>query len=143
MTFWIGLWDVYRGDRRVGRQDVRQEIDGCALHVEWSGPDGDRGLGVIYLDPADGSWRQLWLTNQVPFASRPKVRVQDATYTGPGVRFAWSDTSNPARGDRTTIAPLSGGRVRQLLEATRDGGATWTTVFDITHRKRRGNLDAS
>jgi hypothetical protein len=32
--------------------------------------------------------------------------------------------------DRTTLAPLPGGRVRQTIEISRDGGQAWTPAFD-------------
>jgi hypothetical protein len=42
--------------------------------------------------------------------------------------------------DRTTLTPLSDGRVRQVIEISRDHGTTWQTGFDAyyTHPKPAG-----
>ncbi len=38
--------------------------------------------------------------------------------------------------DRTTLTPLPEGAVRQLIETSRDGGATWIVGFDAAYRRR-------
>ncbi len=38
--------------------------------------------------------------------------------------------------DRITWSPLGHGEVRQLWEVSRDGGVSWSTVFDGTYRRR-------
>jgi hypothetical protein len=35
--------------------------------------------------------------------------------------------------DRTTLSPLSGNRVRQVIEISRDGGKTWQVTFDAEY----------
>ena len=37
--------------------------------------------------------------------------------------------------DRITFTPRPDGSVRQWWQASRDGGATWTTVFDGIYRR--------
>jgi hypothetical protein len=37
--------------------------------------------------------------------------------------------------DRTTLTPLAGGRVHQVIEISRDGGKNWETVFDAEYRQ--------
>jgi hypothetical protein len=44
-------------------------------------------------------------------------------------------TSGPTILDRTTLSPLSGGEVRQLIEISRDGGTTWESGFDARYRR--------
>jgi hypothetical protein len=39
--------------------------------------------------------------------------------------------------DRTTLVPLSGGRVRQTIEISRDAGKTWEVTFDAEYRPRK------
>lgn len=36
--------------------------------------------------------------------------------------------------DRTTLTPIPGGRVRQVIEVSRDEGTTWSVVFDAVYR---------
>lgn len=37
--------------------------------------------------------------------------------------------------DRTTLSPLPGGEVRQLIEISADGGTTWRPTFDARYRR--------
>lgn len=37
--------------------------------------------------------------------------------------------------DRTTLSPLDGGDVSQVIEISRDGGATWKATFDAVYRR--------
>jgi hypothetical protein len=39
--------------------------------------------------------------------------------------------------ERTTLTPLSAGRVHQLIEISRDAGKTWEPVFDAEYRRPR------
>lgn len=36
--------------------------------------------------------------------------------------------------DRTTLTPLDGGEVRQLIEVSSDGGSSWRRAFDARYR---------
>jgi len=136
LDFWVGDWAIYEGGRRVATQRVHRAVDGCALTAEWSGSEGDRGLGVFYFDDGDRSARQLWLANQVPAPSAPMMRRLSPTYRGPGVRYE-SEPVSAARRDRLTLTPLTGGRARQVVEASADGGRTWRVVLDAEHRPLR------
>ncbi len=40
--------------------------------------------------------------------------------------------------DRTTLTPVPGGRVRQVIEISTDGGATWKTTFDAEYVRASG-----
>ena len=135
--FWLGDWDVYRDGAKVGRQMVRRDLDGCALVVDWWGPEGNRGLGVLAHDGIAKRWTQLWVTNQRPFLSRPILRIQDSTYTGPGVRLlrVVDQWTPPGRTERLTTIPTQAGGVRQTLEGSSDSGKTWSVIFDVTHRR--------
>jgi hypothetical protein len=42
--------------------------------------------------------------------------------------------------DRTTLTPLAGGRVHQLIEWSNDGGRTWQIEFEAWYR-RAGSSD--
>lgn len=135
---WVGEWEVFRNDARAGTQSVRHMIDGCVIVAEWSGTAGDRGLSVISFDETANGWTQLWTTNNKPFRSRPTLRRQDTTFAGPGIRLVRvSDAHTPSgQTDRLTTTILTADRVRQVLEASRDGGKTWTVIFDVEQRRR-------
>jgi len=55
-----------------------------------------------------------------------------------GVRFQGSipHLDGKSHLDRTTLTPLPGGRVHQVIEISRNAGKTWETVFDAEYRRR-------
>ena len=135
---WVGEWEVYRNGAKAGTQSVKHVIDGCVILAEWSGTAGDRGLSVISFDETANGWTQLWTANNKPYKSRPTLRRQDTAFTGPGIRLVRVSDSHtpPGETDRLTTTVLSADRVRQVLEASRDGGKTWNVIFDVEQRRR-------
>lgn len=76
-------------------------------------------------------WKQVWVTD----GGNVKEKELIATLDDGGVRF---QGTIPLEGglsvlDRTTLSPLAEGRVRQLIEESRDGGRTWQVGFDATY----------
>lgn len=136
LAFWVGDWTVFDSTgKRYAAQRVRDAVDQCALTVEWTGSVGDKGLSVFGFDARSSSWKQMYVSNQVPRPSGVILRQSDPDYAGPGVRFIPSITPPPgATRTRVTIMPMTGGGVMQLFEDSHDDGRTWTTVFKGEHR---------
>lgn len=136
LAFWVGDWTVFDSTgKRYAAQRVRDAVDQCALTVEWTGSVGDKGLSVYGFDARSNSWKQIYVSNQLPRASGVILRQSDPDYDGPGVRFISLTTPPPgATRTRVTIMPLPGSGVMQLFEDSHDDGKTWTTVFRGEHR---------
>ncbi|MGD8867748.1 MAG: hypothetical protein PVI01_08960 [Gemmatimonadales bacterium] len=41
--------------------------------------------------------------------------------------------------DRTTLTPLDGDRIRQVIEISGQAGVTWRTTFDAIHERASGS----
>jgi hypothetical protein len=91
-------------------------------------------LGESYnvYDASDRRWHQAWVDNSAKrldlsggLVERNMVMEQRNTTTTGAVVI-----------QRITWSPLPDGRVRQLWQASRDGGATWTTSFDGFYSRR-------
>lgn len=139
LAFWVGDWDVYDSTgAKYATQRVRTVIDECAITAEWAGGRGNKGLGLSAFDLKTHAWKQVYVSNQVPFRSGVTVRTSDPSYTGPGIRFvSVSDpTAESYAQNRVTILPLSDHRAMQQFEESRDGGKTWKVVFKAEHRPR-------
>ncbi|MEO8621379.1 MAG: hypothetical protein ABI625_09960 [bacterium] len=136
LAFWVGDWAVYDSTgKRYATQRVRPVVDACAFTADWTGSAGDKGLNLSALDAKSGEWRQVYVSNQVPYPSGVPLRKSDPSYRGPGIRFIplfEPLDGNQAR-SRITIMPSSDG-VMELFEASRDAGNTWRTVFKAVHR---------
>lgn len=135
LDFWVGDWDIYEDGKPAGRQRVSLQLDGCAVMAEWLGPVGDNGISHFAYDRNRKTWMQFWTTNQVPYRGGVIIRETDAQYSGNGVRFV--STASGHGKSRITLTPLDGGRARQVLELSEDGGKTWKVIFDAEHRKRK------
>jgi hypothetical protein len=130
--FWIGSWSVTANGttKVVGTNDVTREFGGCVLQEHWTA-GAFAGTSVNHYDTARHVWHQTWVD------SGGNLLLLDG-----GVRngaMVMSGTHPGARGakviERITWTHNADGTVRQLWQASNDGGATWSTSFDgIYHR---------
>jgi hypothetical protein len=139
LAFWVGDWDVFdSAGAPYATQHVRPVIDECAIVAEWESGGGNKGMGLSAFDMKTHEWKQVYVSNQVPFRSGVTLRKSDSSYTGPGIRFI--SLPAPAAANlaqtRVTIMPLSGHRALQQFEDSKDGGKTWKVVFKGEHRSR-------
>jgi hypothetical protein len=146
LAFWVGDWDVFDSTgAHYATQRVRPVIDECAITAEWESGGGNKGMGLSAFDLKTHEWKQVYVSNQVPFRSGVTLRTSDPSYTGPGIRFI--ELSDPAAAklaqSRVTIMPLSGHRALQEFEDSKDGGKTWQVVFKAEHRLRTAASAAS
>jgi len=140
LDFWVGEWDVYIGREQVGHDRVEKTLDGCAVIENWTDAAGHEGKSLFFVD-YDGHWAQVWVTENAmaPGGTKEKVMVDDPPEGS--VRFQ-GVVRHPDSGawlDRTTLTPLPGGQVRQLIEVSHDNGATWNPTFDAVYRPVEGS----
>jgi hypothetical protein len=135
LDFWLGHWDVYVGDRKVGENHIEKILEGCAVTEHWQGSGGGGGRSLFYYLPASDTWKQVWVTGQATRPGGVKEKTLVEEMAGGGVRFQGEIILNSGRTylDRTTLTPQEGGRVKQVVEVSRDGGSTWKTTFDAVY----------
>lgn len=138
LDFWVGEWDVFdfKSGQRDGANRIEKILKGCAISENWSeASDGSEGKSLFYVQRASGQWKQVWVEDS---GGMKEKSLQDS-YTGEGVRFQGEilHKNGGSHLDRTTLIPQSGGRVRQTIEISRDGGKTWETVYDAEYRRRK------
>lgn len=141
LDFWLGEWVVRVGEQEVGRNRIEKVLGGCAVEEHWTGAGGQRGQSLFYFVPALEEWRQVWVTETATGTGGVKEKRLVERLAGGGVRF---QGEVPVAGggsylDRTTLTPLDGGRVRQHIEISTDGGATWRTTFDAVYARPEAN----
>jgi hypothetical protein len=138
LDFWLGDWVVRAGGIRVGTNRVTAALDDCAITEEWTDGSGGRGNSLFYYEPAAAQWRQVWVTGQAKRPGGVKEKRLVAHYPGGAVRFE-GEIRLPGGGhylDRTTLYPMADSGVRQLIEVSENGGATWRAVFEGDYRRR-------
>ena len=81
------------------------------------------------FDPSDRKWHQAWVDT-----SPSRLNLIGALVDGRMVMEQRTETDV----QRITWTPMPDGRVRQLWEASCDGGLTWKPAFDGYYSRRRG-----
>jgi Protein of unknown function (DUF1579) len=135
LDFWLGEWEVANPNgAREGANVISKTLDGCGIEERWLDAGGEKGTSLFYFDRARRGWSQVWVTSAGAWKEKREVT------SAPGsVRFQGS-VARPAGGaalDRTTLTPLPDGRVRQVIEQSVDGGATWRTWEGVYTRRKK------
>jgi hypothetical protein len=132
LDFWLGSWTVEVDGERAGTNRIEKVLDGCAVTEAWRGEGGGEGRSLFFYNPVTDSWKQVWVTERATSPGGLKEKTLVETLGDGSLRFQGT-IPLPDGGsilDRTTLTPLSGGRVRQVIEISRDGGATWQATFN-------------
>jgi hypothetical protein len=132
LDFWLGSWDVRVDGETAGFNRIEKILDGCAVTEHWRGAGGGEGHSLFFYHPVTDTWKQVWVTR---FATSPgglKEKTLVQTLDDGSLRFQGVTPLPDGDSilDRTTLTHLAGGRVRQVIEVSRDGGDTWETTFD-------------
>jgi len=133
LDFWVGDWDVtWPGG--AGTNRLTWILDGHVLHERFEGGDAESrltGESWSVFDAERSLWRQTWVDNSGSYLDLVGQRVEA------GFAFA---RSAPERGDsarqRMVFRDITGDRFRWTWELSLDGGATWTTLWEIGYRRR-------
>jgi hypothetical protein len=131
--FWVVRWRVTDAATKKfdGTNEITRELNGCVLQEHWKGTGGSAGTSYNLYDASRKRWHQTWVDN-----SGGILQLDGGLKNGSMVL----EGARPARGgktvlDRITWTPRPDGSVRQWWQASRDGGATWTTQFDGVYRR--------
>lgn len=128
--FWIGTWDVTAAgqDKPSAVNRISREHGGCVLREDYSTKGGYTGMSMSFYDAARKKWHQTWMG-----ADGGALFIEG----GPNERgeMVLSNRNTPyyqegMKINRITWTPMEDGSVRQHWQASKDGGKTWTTVFD-------------
>ena len=125
--FWLGEWEVRDAKgARLGANTITRTLGGCALLESWRGAKGLKGTSVNAYDAARKVWHQTWVDDQ------GGVLLLEGRFEGG--RMVLEGRSPQAEGgevrNRITWEKAPYGRVRQVWESSKDGGATWSVAFD-------------
>jgi hypothetical protein len=135
LDFWVGSWKVYEAGKEVGTNRIEKVLDGCAVVENWKDAEGGEGRSLFYVQPTTGRWTQVWVTDRATAPGGLKEKVLVTRLPSGGTRFQGEIVRPGGRVvlDRTTLTPEPDGRVRQVIEISRDGGDTWQATFDAIY----------
>lgn len=130
--FWLGEWEVTANGQLAGTNSITLTQAGCLLHEHWNGARGSTGESFNFYDRSSGKWHQVWIDN------RGSVLRLSGRFSDRAMRLE-GETSGPQGvvRQRITWSRNPDGSVRQLWENSRDGGSSWSAVFDGLYTRKR------
>jgi hypothetical protein len=139
LDFWVGEWEVRNSagqpaaGQAVASSSVQRIIDSCVVYENYSEGEEFLGKSFNFYDAHLRKWRQTWVDNT------GRVSEFLGEYREGAMRF--EGESHLPDGRRVlrhmTIFDLAPGRVRQLSEASTDGGKTWRVTYDYTYLRKK------
>lgn len=134
--FWIGEWDVQpTGTPRapIGQGStsvIERQLDGCVIQENWL-PLGGVGAGKSFniFNTVTGQWEQYYVD------ARGTITHYRGTFKD-GALVYLADQFGSTNKLRMTFFNKGPNEVRQFGETSTDGGATWTTSFDLTYVRK-------
>lgn len=139
LDFWVGEWEVFAGDRRVGHNRIEKILAGCAVMEHWTDAGGGQGKSLFFYQPLTDTWKQVWVTEDATRSGGLKEKTLVELLPDGGVRFQ-GEIPRAGGGvylDRTTLTPAADGSVRQVIEVSEDGDA-WRVTFDARYVRASG-----
>lgn len=132
--FWLGQWDVtvVGSGQTAGTSSITAILGDCVLLEEYETPSGYVGKSFNAYDRVTGQWHQTWVDNQ------GQVLKLDGGIEGGKMVLsgAGKDSQGNAIVNRITWTPHEDGSVQQTWDISKDGGGSWTNVFDGMYRSR-------
>lgn len=133
--FWVGNWEVHNPKGKLAGTNRIVLMEGnCVMQENWTAAGGGyTGTSYNFYNTSTGKWQQLWLDNQ-----GGNLQLE-GEWNGSAMVLQSKPGKNPQgqlQIDRITWTPNADGTVRQLWEASVDGGVTWTVAFDGLYRKK-------
>ena len=135
--FWVGDWDVFDNSQNqlpVGSSHVERILNQCVIFENWTGSFGGSGKSFNAWNPELRCWQQNWMDDKGGVTN-----FTDGHWDGTKLVFVADKKDargNPVK-NRLSFFALGPDQVRQFSEQSRDGGATWTVVYDFNYRRRK------
>ncbi len=133
--FWIGKWDVYKfgTETFAGKSHIQSINDGYGVLENYSVGEGKyQGKSLNKYNPVKQRWEQYWIDN-----TGLTLFLTGGFVTG---KMILSDeiSGDPKQGiNQITWQKLENGNVRQTWNLSKDGGKTWTVLFDGEYKKSK------
>jgi len=129
--FWVGEWVVTSEGQQVATSSIQRVVNGCIIFENYAQADGFTGKSFNFFDATLKKWRQTWVDGTA------RVSEFAGVYKDGAMRFEGEshlqDGTRILR--RMTLFNLNPDRVRQLSQASTDGGKTWRVTYDFIYTR--------
>lgn len=129
--FTLGNWDVYTGSTKTDEVTMSLILNDCVIEEHWKATDGKatgNGIGLFNYSRLLGSWGYTWATDDGAATSFRGNLIK------PGEMRYVTERPLPdgkVRLRHWTLYAMPDGTIRELAVGSNDGGATWTTDYDL------------
>lgn len=124
--FWLGDWWVNGADGSfAGSNRVTSEEEGCLILERWTSARGATGQSYNFLDPANGLWRQLWVSEGAVIDYSGSLNAEGEMVLEGEIAYR-SGRIAPFRG---TWTPMEDGSVRQHFQEQDTETGEWSDWF--------------
>ena len=135
--FWVGDWEVRDNTQNqivVGSSHVERILNQCVIFENWTGAFGGSGKSFNAWNPELGCWQQNWMDDKGGVTN-----FTDGRWDGTKLVFVADkkDSNGKPIRNRLSFFALGPDQVRQFSEQSRDGGATWTVVYDFNYLRKK------
>jgi tetratricopeptide (TPR) repeat protein len=135
--FWVGEWDVYKGNIKVGMSSVVKEDGGCVIleHFQSLVSPGS-GHSINYINKLTQKWEQVYSGS-----GGATQFYTNGEYLDNALHFVYQRQQNgtPAKG-RFTFFNEGPNQVRQLQDISIDNGQTYQTLYDFIYKRRKDKV---
>jgi hypothetical protein len=134
MDFWIGEWDVVNAlnGAPAGTNRIELTLDGCIVLENWTGKNGYAGKSFNLYHPETSKWEQIFVDNQGQL-TRYEGEAKDGNIYYRSERV--DDGKKVPM--KMTFFPKGPDELRQLGEASTDGGASWSVEYDLLYKRKK------
>ena len=136
LDFWVGDWELsYRnaqGELAKSRNRITKTLDGCAILEEFTGAPGLPLDGRSYsvYDRNAGVWKQTWVDNQGGY-----LDFTGGVVDGNRVFAREFQRQGRTTRQRMVFRDVKPDAFKWLWQSSTDGGATWSTAWEIDYRR--------
>jgi tetratricopeptide (TPR) repeat protein len=129
--FWVGEWDVFVQNQKVGTSNVKVLQQGCIIEENWATP-AQTAQSFNFYNPVTKKWHQSYMD------SNGGNWMMDGEYKDGALRYEGFIYSPQGRTPvHMTFYNLGPDKVRQTAETSTDGGKTWTQGWDGLYVRRK------
>ena len=129
LDFWLGEWDVFVKDAKIGTSHITKSEGGCTLYEDYKTNSGFFGRSTNYYDPEDKLYTQIWIDKFNNITKFKEIESKKGY-------LQMSADKGGGKMTRMTYVRDANGNVTQTMEASSDHGKTWATNFVGVYKKR-------
>lgn len=129
--FWLGEWNVNNtAGKLIGHDRIVKGFGGCVLQESWTSVEGGTGGSFSMYDASRKVWHQTWVDS-----SGTLVVLEGGLKDGRMV-LTGTQVGHDGKPEATRMTwTVEKGKIRQLWEASPDGGKSWNTIFEAIYSK--------